>query len=159
MKYGCLAFLIGFRKGFGLKKKMHGGWKSGKCSLILLWILMSPLWISTQMYARRGLECFMSFFTLPHNWKMSVWMWTTSISLWPCPRNLLMCLNDNLVCLTSLGMTLRRLFKGSLRPSETLAETPLVEIREIYASHVGQGVLDRSRGLSRKCVGAGLEKD
>ncbi|KAK7856233.1 hypothetical protein CFP56_024535 [Quercus suber] len=45
-------------------------------------------------------------------------------------------------------------FKGSLRPSETLAETPLVEIREIYASHVGQGVLDRSRGLSRKSAGA-----
>ena len=148
MKYGCLAFLIGFPTGFGLKKKMRG-WKSGKGSLILIWILMSPIWISTQMYARRGLECFMSFFTLPYNWKTSACMWATSISLWPCPRNLLMCLNDNLVCLTSLGMTLRRLFKGSLRPSETLAETPLI----------GQGVLDRSRGLSRKCVGAGLEKD
>ncbi|KAK7861270.1 hypothetical protein CFP56_011214 [Quercus suber] len=58
-----------------------------------------------------------------------------------------------------LALPQKQFFKGSLRPSETLAEIPLVEIREIYASHVGQGVLDRSRGLSRKSAGAGLEKD
>lgn len=162
IKNGCLAFPVGFTRGFGLKRKCMGWleeWQ--RLPYTSPYSDASHLDPRTDVSEKRIVGVFHELLHLTIQKKTerkNVSNLRKPLSL-PQKFTKVFERHPGIFYISKKCDTQTVVLREAYNRQQLLHKHPLVDIREKYATMMRSGLLDRSRGLYKKTTGAGLEED
>ncbi|KAL5566948.1 hypothetical protein UlMin_030112 [Ulmus minor] len=150
MKNGCLAFPIRFTRGFGLKRKLLEEWQ--KLPYTSPYSDASPLDPRTDVSEKRSVGVFHELLHLTIQKKTERKNLSNLRKPLALPQKFTKVFerHPGIFYISKKCDTQTIILREAYDGWKLLKRHPLVEIRENFASMLGEGLLDRSRGLYKK---------